>query len=210
MKIEPGTNNETTHLHLTTKTHDIFIKVYDAEEEAVAAIYTNQPGCVPKKSLRGYQYIMVLTDINSNATLVEPMKNHTAGEIISTYQKLIERLQSAGVTPKQNILENKCSEKFKSTIRKSDMTFQLVPPHDHWRKIAKKVIQTFKVHVISILCGTDKDFLLYFWCHFLQQIDHTLNKIQSARVTPTVSTYTYLWRQHDYNSNTFFPTWLQS
>jgi hypothetical protein len=83
----------------------------------------------------------------------EAMKNPTAGKLICVYQVLINRLLQAGVTPKRHILDNECSEEFKAAIRKNNMTFQLVSPHDHWRNIAEKAIQiqTFKGHFISIL-----------------------------------------------------------
>jgi hypothetical protein len=45
-------------------------------------MHTNQTGKFPKKSSRGYQYIMVLLKIDSNAILVKAMKNRTAGEMI--------------------------------------------------------------------------------------------------------------------------------
>jgi len=41
-----------------------------------------QPGKFPKKLLRGNQYIMVLTESDSDVILVEPMKNCTSGEMI--------------------------------------------------------------------------------------------------------------------------------
>ncbi len=104
---------------------------------------------------------MVLTHIDSNAIFTEAMKNRTAGEMIRVYQVLINRLLQAGVTPKRHILDKECSEEFKAIIRKNNMTFQLVPPHDHQRNIAEKAIQTFKGHFISILCRTDKDFPLH-------------------------------------------------
>jgi hypothetical protein len=52
IKIEPSTINR-THLQASTKTHDIFIDVFDIKEEAVGTIYTNQPGRFPKKSSKG-------------------------------------------------------------------------------------------------------------------------------------------------------------
>ncbi len=122
IKIEPGTVNQ-THLQAATKTHDIFNNIFDIEEEAVGMIYTNQPGRFPKKTSKRNQYIMVLTYIDSSAILVEAMKNRTSGEMIHAYQGLINRLLQAGVTPKQHILDNKCSEEFKATIRKNNMTF---------------------------------------------------------------------------------------
>jgi hypothetical protein len=79
------------------------------------------------------------------------------------------------------------------------MTYQLVPPHDHRRNKAEKAIQTFKDHFVAILCGADTSFPLNLWDLLLRQAEHTLNMLRPARMTPTVSAYTYLWGQHDYN-----------
>ncbi len=81
---------------------------------------------------------MVLIEIDSNAILVEAMKNRTAGEMIRAYLVLVTRLSNVGVKPKMHIRDNECSEEFKAQIRKNNMTFQLVPPHDHRRNIAEK------------------------------------------------------------------------
>ena len=70
----------------------IFIKILDMEDEATLKIWTNQPGRFLKKSMKGSQYMMVLTESDSDAILVEPMKNRTSGEMIRAYQKLINRL----------------------------------------------------------------------------------------------------------------------
>jgi hypothetical protein len=203
-KFEDKEEEATTHpIRPTIKQNDIFIKIYDVEDNATGLIYSDQTGCFPRKSSRGNQYIMVLAHID--AILAEPMKNHTAREMIKVYQALLDRLQTAGVVQKRHILDNKCSEEFKATIRKNKMTFQLVPPHDHRINIAEKAIQTFKAHFISILCGTDITFLLHLWCRLLRQSEHTLNMLRHARITPTVSAYAYLWGQHDYNANPFAP-----
>jgi hypothetical protein len=125
--------------------------------------------------------------------------------MIRAYLVLTSCLRNAGVTPKMHILDNECSEEFKAQIQKNNMTFQLVPPHDHRRNIPEKAIQTFKAHFISILCGTDKEFPLHLWCRLLPQAEHTLNMLQSAQVAPNVSAYAYLWGQHDFNANPFAP-----
>jgi len=168
-------------------------------------MYTDQTGKFPKKSSKGNHYIMVLIKIDSNTILVKAVKNRSAGEMIRAYLVLIYCRHNADITPKMHILDNECSKEFKAQIRKNNMTFQLVPPHDHRRNIAKKAIQTFKAHFISILCGTDKDFPMHLWCRLLPQAEHTLNMLQSARVAPNVSAYAYLWGQHDFNANSFAP-----
>ncbi len=93
------------------------------EEEATQKIWTDQPGRFPKKSMKGSQYMMVLTESDSDAISVGPMKNRTSGEMIRAYQESINRLQSASIAPKQHILlDNECSNDFKETIKANNMT----------------------------------------------------------------------------------------
>jgi hypothetical protein len=65
---------------------------------------------------------MVLAEVDSDAILVEAMRNRTAGEMIKTYNKLIHRLKACGIQPKHHILDNECSEEFKKRNQK--------PQHD--------------------------------------------------------------------------------
>ena len=156
--------NETTHPPCPhSKQKEAIMQTFDLNDKAERLVYTNQMGRFPKKSSRGNQYIMVLIEIDSNAILVEAMKNRTAGEMIRAYQVLVNQLKSAGVMPKMHILDNECSAKFKERIKLNNMIYQLVPPHDHRRNITKKAIQVFKAHFISILCGADKSFPLHLW-----------------------------------------------
>jgi hypothetical protein len=63
-------------------------------------MYTDQTSNFPKKSSKGNQYIMVLIEIDSNAILIEAMKNCSAREMIQAYQVLVTCLCNAGVMPK--------------------------------------------------------------------------------------------------------------
>ena len=189
----------------TLKSGEVHVRITKVLEEATGKLSTDQTGRFPKKSQRGYEYIMTLYEYDSNAILVEPMKNRTSGEMLRAYIKLIGRLVQAGITPKHHILDNECSAEFKAQIKLFKMTYQLVPPHDHRRNAAEKAIQIFKDHFVAILCGTDTSFPLYLWCRILPQAEHTLNMLRPARMTPTISAYAYLWGQHDYNVNPLAP-----
>ena len=68
---------------------------------------------------------MALAEMDSDAILVEPMRNRTAGEMVKTYQKLIDRLKKCGIKPKMHILDNECSEEFKQGIEGNNMKYQL-------------------------------------------------------------------------------------
>ena len=60
------------------KLNDVYIAVYSPRE----TIFTDQTGKFPFTSSRGNNYQMVVHDIDSNSTWVEPMKNRTEGEMI--------------------------------------------------------------------------------------------------------------------------------
>ncbi len=206
-------NNNNNHNHakathlpwLVSKQKEAIIKIYDLSNEAQCLMYTNQTGKFPKKSSCGYQYIMVLIEIDSNAILVKAMKSRTAGEIIRAYQVLIERFCSAGVDPTMHILDNECSTKFKEQTKLNNIKYQLVAPHNHRQNIAEKAIQVFKAHFISILCGADKAFPLHLWNQLLGQAEHKLNMLGTSCMTPSVSAYAYLWGKHNYNAHPFTP-----
>jgi hypothetical protein len=148
---------------------------------------------------------MTLYKYDSNAILVKPMKNRMSGEMIRAYERLINRLINAGITPKHYVLDNECSKDFKAKIEFFKMTYQLLPPHDHSCNTAEKGIQIFKDHFIAISCSTETNFPLYLWCRLLPQAEHMLNMLCSSCMTATVSAHTYLWGQHEYNTNPFAP-----
>jgi hypothetical protein len=159
----------------------IFIHVYNVKDnKALLKIYINQISCFPKKSSLGNQYVMVLVELDSSTILVKVMKNCTSVKMICAYQHLIDHLKTAGIEPQWHVLDNECSVEFKDIIKKNNMTFPLVPPHNHCQNIAEKAIQTFKAHFIAILCGADKSFHLHLWCQLLPQAEHTLNMLRPS------------------------------
>jgi len=104
-----------------------------------------------------------------------------------------------------HILDNKCSAKFKEKILENDMTYQLVPPHDHRRNVAEKAVQVFKDHFIAVLCGTDNKFPIKLWCQILRQAEHQLNLLRKSRVDPSKPSFEVMNGKHDYNVNPFAP-----
>ena len=60
------------------KFRDVGIHVYNVRE----TIFSDQTGKFPKRSQKGYKYIMVMVEIDSNAILVEPMKSRKDEEMI--------------------------------------------------------------------------------------------------------------------------------
>jgi hypothetical protein len=102
-----------------------------------------------------------------------------------------------------HLLDNECSADFMEQIKFNQIKYQLVPPNNHRRNIAKTAIKIFKAHFISILCRCDKSFPLYIWDRLLPETEHTLNMLQPARMSPSVSACAFFWGQHNYNAKPF-------
>ena len=196
--------------HVYKKSKTIMVKVMQIDvdkegKEALKLIYTDGTGRFPKQSRTGQNYIMVLAENDSDAILVEGMKNRSAGEMVRAYKVLISRLHACGIFPTKQVLDNEISQSYKDAIESFDIDYELVPPHNHERNKAERAIQTFKNHFVSILCGADRDFPLYLWSDILRQAEHTLNLLRPSRQLPSISAYAYMYGQHNYDRHPFAP-----
>ena len=126
------------------KKRDVFTAIYETK----AKLFTDQTGRFPQQSSRGNNYQMILHDIDSNSTWVEPMKNRTEGEMILARRRALARMKIQGIVPTHQVLENEISKAYKTEIQATGMTYQLVPPGDHRRNVAEKAIQTWKDHFV--------------------------------------------------------------
>ena len=53
---------------------------------------------------------------------------------------------------------------YRLEIKKTSMTYQLVPPDDHQRNLAEKAIQTWRDHFIGVMSATAESLPDYLWC----------------------------------------------
>ena len=79
------------------------------------------------------------------------------------------------------------------------MDYQLVPPDDHRRNLAKKAIQTWKDHFVAVLSGTADNFPIHLWCQIIPQMERQLILLSQSNSNPKISTYAHLHGHHDYN-----------
>jgi hypothetical protein len=148
------------------KKQDIFVHIYKLNQEdcLTATIYANQTGDFPYISSQGNRSIILLHHVNSNSFWVEPLKNQTEGLLIAAQTQALEWMQRQGIAPKHQILDNQCSARMKLAMESTTlldglvlkMTYKLVPPEDHQRNLAEKLIGTFKDHFIGVLSGCAK------------------------------------------------------
>ena len=152
----------------------------------------------PARSRSGNQYIMVMVEIDSNYTLVEPMKNETDEVMTVAYLALMKWLQRAGVTTTKQLLDNECSYKLKELIQDT-CKLELMPPGCHCCNIAEVAIKGFKQHFLGILAGLPDDFPWLLWDRLLSQTKTTLNLLRESNAIPTVLAYAHMNGNFDYN-----------
>ena len=87
----------------------------------------------------------------------------------------------------------------KNEVKDNNVTFELVPPHQHRRNAAERAIRTYKNHVLAGLATCDLAFLISKWDRILPQATLTLNLLRSSRVNPELSAHTYIFGNFDFN-----------
>ena len=125
-------------------------------------IYTDQTGRFLVTSSRGFKYIMVAYDHDSNTNHAKPMKNCSSPELLKSYMEIHNLLSKRGLAPKIHYLDNECPTVLQKFMTAKDERFQLVLPHLHRRNSAERAIQTFKNHFIAGLASVNKHFLSIF------------------------------------------------
>ncbi len=200
-KQTPLQTCDTSQLH-GKKVRDIYTTMYDARK----TMFSDQTGQFLMRSQSSNKYIMVLVKIDSNAILVEPMKNCKHAEMIQAYNALLLRLTRAGIFPKKHVLDNKVLENMKNHICDTcKMNVELVLPGCHQQNVAEVAIHNFKSHFLSILAGVADDFPQHLWDQLLPQTEITLNLIWQLNATLTVSAYAQLSGPFDYNKMPLTP-----
>jgi hypothetical protein len=173
-------------------------------------MYSDQTRLFPQVSSLGNKYIMGIYDIDSNSLWAEALKNNTGSELILARAQALEHMRKVGIFPKHQVLDNQASAAYKKASGDSDMTYELVPPDDHQRNMAKKSIQTFKDHFAGILSGCAPTFPLHLWCQLLPQVERQLLLPQQSRLHPNLSAYAYVYGHYDYNKHPFVPIGMEA
>ena len=132
-------------------------------------LYTDQTSKFLRTSNCGKKDQMIVHEVDSNSTLVEPMKNRTEGEIIIARKRALKRIRFCGLKPRHKSLENEASDKYKEATCASGMTYQLIQQGDHHPNITEKSIQFCRDHFITLLSGADVTFPLHLWCQVIPQ-----------------------------------------
>jgi hypothetical protein len=115
LPIATSLDVEPTQEHQNVRTHAVFATVLPSSN--LHKSYSDQTGKFPVQSSRGYNYVMVLYDYDSNAILSKPVKTRQASELTQAWTALHSRLQSNGYAPNLYILDNECSDELKKSVQ---------------------------------------------------------------------------------------------
>jgi hypothetical protein len=148
---------------------------------------------------------MVAIHLDANYIFVKPMRSRSKEEMIRAYEKIINRMKAAGLGLGKHTLDNEALDAFKQYIHQQQIQFELVPPGNHRHNQAKRAIQTFKAHFISILAGVDDKFPLSLWCHLLEPTELTLNLLRQSKTAPKISAFAHVHGPHDSMKKPFTP-----
>ena len=113
---------------------------------------------------------MMAYHCDSNSIMVVPFKSRKYKDRMATYNTIIQRLKDRNMLVNLQILNNEASKEYTTIIKdKWNINYQLVPSHIHCQNAAKRAIQSFKAHFISILAGIADDLPCRHWDQLLPQ-----------------------------------------
>ena len=167
--------------------------------------YMDATGRFPHCSSRGNEYVLIGYHTDANAILGIAMKNRRAATITAAWKELHKKISTTGVAPSTWILDNETSGELQNAMEKSQVQYQLAPPHTHRANTAERAIQTFKNHFKSGLASLDPDFPVAEWDRLLDQAFLSLNLLRTATANRRLSAYAYLFGQFDFNATPLAP-----
>ena len=193
------------HFPESTGTGELSNTCYVAMHETRGQVHSDLTGRFPIPSSAGNQYILIVYDYDSNNIIMEPVNNRAAATLRQAMEKITAKLVTGGCRPRFHRLDNECSEEMKTFFRKTNVDFQLVPPHDHRRNAAERAVRTAKNHLIAGWCSMDKDFPMSQWHNTLEQAELTLNLLRGSRINPKLSAWEQIHGRYDFNRTPIAP-----
>ena len=144
-------------------------------------------------------------DYDSNAILVEQIKNRQAATIRDAFLNIHKVLKARGNDPKFYIMENECSSDLKEAMKKYGVDLQLAPPHMHRRNAAEREIRTYKNHFTYGFSTAYPNFPISEWDRLLSQCVITLDLLRNSSVDPALSAYAYHFGPIYFNKSPMAP-----
>ncbi len=155
---------------------NVFIFATFADKQT-GLLYTDLTGIFPSMALEGNVCFLIVYHYESNAILALPIPNFIDETILTTYKQQFELLELRGHKIRLNVMDNQASKVIKKYLTINQCDNLLIEPNNHRVNVAECDIQTFKVHFISALATTTREFPLQLWDRLMPQVEATLNML---------------------------------
>lgn len=103
--------------------------------------YSDLTSRFPVQSSQSNNYHIIIYHPDTNGILVQEIKNRQAWTTVDGWEILNIRFLKAGLQPTTWTMDNECSTDFKAALFKNNITFQLVPLHNHRANATERAIQ---------------------------------------------------------------------
>ena len=208
-------DQEASGLQSTKQTDDAFPTKEEPSYQAMLSMvesanlnqksYLDLTGKFPHTSSRGYKYVLIVYDHDSNAILAQALKTRQASEIKTAWHLLFNIINRNGHTTNFWIMDNEASTHLKNAMIANKQQYQLTPPHMHRINAAERAIRTFKNHFLAGLATCDAEYPVNEWDRLIPSSNITLNLLRNSRINPYLSSYAFLFGQFDFNRTPLCP-----
>ena len=158
--------------------HGIYYKTH--------TMYGDSTGQFPIASNEGHTHMILFYNADTRASEVKPLKSKA--EASQAAIQYIQQSHKQGHQINVYCLDNIVDSILRTYCERSGLQLQLVPPANHRRNKAERIIQAFKNHFISILSACHTTFPSKYWYHLLPQAVVTFNLLLPSN-DPSISAY---------------------
>ena len=179
-----------------------YIKIDDA------TLHVDLSGKLPITSRSGYNYVLIMYNVDTNYIKAIPQKSRDAAEYIRVYNNALDFWKSHSITPQFVRIDNETSQDLEKYLRAQEtpITIEKCPPGMHRTSGAERHMRTWKNHFLSTLITCDDDFPLDLWDELLPQMEITLNCLRESPLSPTISAWEHVHQQkYNFSSHPLVP-----
>ena len=138
------------------------------------------------------------------------MNNRDDKEMIISFTSFTKYFERCIINPGFRLMHNEAFTALKMKMIPMNIKYQLFPTRNHRAKKWRGAIKTFKNHFIAVPCSVYKYFHLRLWDRLLHQATINLKHFMQSRTLPSISYYTHIFGEFDFNRTPLAPPGTRS
>ena len=161
------------------------------------------------QTITGDTSILIMYNSDFNYIHIGLCKGKSAAAYRETYLKglaiLYKTSKCKELHHKIEVLDNVMSIDLKKLFDDLHIKAELVPPNNHRRNIAERMMRTTKNHIIAMFASCDPFFPPEALPYLIPQAEITLNLMRKSNIDPTKSAYEIVHGPFDFNKTPLAP-----